>query len=277
MRPSMLIVSCQKPEHIKEALASNAGNIIFDLEDNVSIAAKDKARETLLQILPSADFHGKGVIVRINPIDTEYGLNDLEALRKMDIDAIVLPKATLDNVTKLDKMLEGTDIKILPLIESCISVEQSLFIVQNTRVLGLMLGAEDLCADLEVSRTKGGTEILYARQRIVNACKAVKKECFDTYFTDVEDSTGLMQDTSFANSIGFTGKACLSVRQISCINQVFIPTQSEVLYAKEVIRLANKEKAEGNGPYSIKGKMIDRHMITRAEKLLEKAKISGIH
>ena len=80
---------------------------------------------------------------------------------------------------------------------------------------GVLLGAEDLCADLGCARTRAGTEILYSRSRVVLAARAASVPCFDPPFTDAADDEGAKSDAQFARALGFTGKAAISPRHVN--------------------------------------------------------------
>jgi len=60
-------------------------------------------------------------------------------------------------------------------------------------VIALAIGLEDYTADLGVKRTRSGDESLYARMRIVNACKAAHVQPLDSVFPDFADPEGLKE------------------------------------------------------------------------------------
>ena len=87
-------------------------------------------------------------------------------------------------------------IKLIALIETAYGVETIYNIIKaSNRVVGVLLGGEDLTSDLGIKRTKEGEEIFYARNRVAIACKALKVDSIDTPFTDTNDFEGLAKDT----------------------------------------------------------------------------------
>lgn len=66
---SYLFVPANRPERFVKAQAAGADAVILDLEDAVSMDAKDVARQHLADYLAS----GGAGIVRINGIDTSWG------------------------------------------------------------------------------------------------------------------------------------------------------------------------------------------------------------
>lgn len=277
IRRSMLFIPGNNPGMVQSADVFNADCVIIDLEDSVALDEKDAARTLLKEATKSIKYEDVEIVVRINPFDTKYYALDVEVVKDLPIDAILLPKATVESVLDLDKQLTNTDIKINVLIETALGVEQVYQILDATeRCEGLMLGGEDLCADLSVPRTKEGQEIFYARGRVVMAAKALKKIVIDTPFTDTLDEEGLKKDSSFAKGLGFDGKAVINPRQIEVINKIFSPTQIEIEHAQAVIHAKEAALIQGLGVFSLNGKMVDLPIIKRAEHIINVSKKIGI-
>lgn len=278
MRRSLLFIPGNNPGMLQSSDVFEADAVIFDLEDAVSGTEKDSARFLVTSYLknysPSLE-----VIVRINGFDTPFYAEDLKALFMLDnLNTIMLPKARVEDLLQLSEMIKNNkkDIKIIPIIEQAISLIEVDQIAKLELVDGILLGAEDFTKDLEVTRTKEGVEIFYARNRIVTACKAYKIDAIDTPFTDTTDNEGLTKDTRFAKSIGMNAKSAIHPNQIETINQIFTPTTKEVDYAKRVLMARDEAFAKGLGVFSLDGKMVDKPVIERAEKVLEKAKKFGV-
>ena len=163
-------------------------------------------------------------------------------------------------------------IKIIPIIELCISLIEVDVIASLERVDGILLGAEDLSKDLEVVRTKEGEEIQYARCRIANACKAYKIDAIDTPFTDTNDKEGLGKDANHSKRLGMNAKSAIHPNQIEVINEVYLPTEKEIIWALRVVKAKEEAFAKGIGVFSLDGKMVDKPVIENAEKVILKAK-----
>ena len=282
MRRSLLFIPANNPNMIINGGILGADSLIFDLEDAVSPDEKDAARDLLKNALKAVNFRGCERIVRINGLDTPYWEEDLKAILPERPDAILLPKtSSAADIMVLDQkigeyendfeMVCGTT-RLIALLETARGVENALEIAEaSSRVIGLFLGAEDYAANIHCTRTSEGTEILYARSRVINAARAAGIEPYDTPFVNVNDLEGLMRDTEFAKGLGFGGKAAISPGHISVINQVFSPTASEVAYAKEVFETLEDAKRKGKGAVALRGKMIDAPIVARARQVLEMA------
>lgn len=281
MRRSMLFLPGNSPNILLNADFLGSDSIILDLEDAVAPTEKDSARILVRNAIKSLEYT-REVIVRINPVDSPYWQKDLEAIIPVRPDMIMPTKVSCvgdvkiiaEYIGKLEKeqgMEEGS-VKIIPLIETTLGVENAFEIASSDeRVKAIFLGGEDLTADLRCKRTKEGTEILYARSRMVMAARAAGVDVYDTPWTDVEDYEGLIKDASFAKGLGFSGKASISPRHVRFINDVFSPTAEEIQYAKDVFETIEKAKAEGKGVVSLRGKMIDAPIVARAKQVLEAA------
>ena len=274
MRRSMLFVPGNTPKMMTSCGFFGADAVIFDLEDAVSPTEKDAARDLVRYAIGNLHLCGSEVIVRVNSIETPMFLADLAAVVPQKPDLIMLPKTcTAEDIQMLAQMLDRLEaenglpagaVGILALIETALGVENAFSIASaSPRVQALFLGAEDLSADLHCKRTKEGTEILYARTRLVMAARAAG--------IDVYDDEGLCADAALAKSLGFTGKAAISPRHLGNINRCFSPTQAEVDHANEVLAALEEGKRQGRGAVALHGKMIDAPIAARAKRTLADA------
>ena len=287
MRRSMLFLPGNTPNMLINGNCLGSDAIIFDLEDAVSPAEKDAARILVRNTLRYMDFRGCETIVRINSIDTPYWQKDLDTVLPQKPNLILLPKtnsaadvqAADAYMTALEEKLglEADTVGLMPLIETALGVENAFTIATaSKRVKALFLGAEDLTADLQCKRTKGGAEIAYARSRMVMAARAAGVDVYDTPFTDVNDDEGIWVDARCAKALGFTGKASISPRHVEVINQVFSPTQKEIDYAYEVMDAITLAKEQGRGVIALHGKMIDAPIVARAQQTIAAAEALGL-
>lgn len=267
---SMLFMPGNNPGMLFSSSVLGADAIIIDLEDAVSASEKDAARILVREYLSGFE-NPTDVLVRVNPTDTPYFYDDMEMLVDMKLDAIMLPKASVESVKAIDKFLNerNSNLKVFALIETAMGVEDSLNILSaSDRIIGVLLGAEDLTLDLGAERTKASEEIRYSRQKIVAVSKALEIQAVDTPFTDTDDMEGLKKDAEFAKAMGMTGKAAISPRHVMTINDVFLPTEAEIEHAVRVCEGAIDAKEKGLGAWSLDGKMVDAPIIKRAVNLL---------
>lgn len=286
LRRTMLFMPGNTPAMLQDAGILGADSIILDLEDAVSLTEKDSARILVSEAIKNVDYSNVEVVVRINPFDTEFSQKDIDIIARVKPDALMVPKATEDELKAINKILTEIEvqegfasgsIKLIPIVETAYGVENVYSIIKSCdRIVGVLLGGEDLTSDLGIKRTKEGEEVFYARNRVAIACRAMKVDSIDTPFTDTNDFEGLTKDTSKAKGLGFTGKAAINPRQIDTIHSVYAPTKEEIKYAKRVLEVMEEAEKEGKGVFSLDGKMVDAPVINRAKNTVELAKILGL-
>jgi citrate lyase subunit beta/citryl-CoA lyase len=68
----------------------------------------------------------------------------------------------------------------------------------------------------------------------------------------------------------------INPNQIPLVHAAFAPTGDEVRKARRVIEAAREAEARGSGVVSLDGKMIDKPIVVRAERVLALAAASGV-
>jgi citrate lyase subunit beta / citryl-CoA lyase len=285
LRRTMLFIPGNNPGMLQNAGIMGADAVILDLEDAVSIAEKDSARILVREAIKNIDYNGVEVVVRINPLDNEFGPSDVEVIARVKPHALLVPKADEIEIAEIHKLLERIEeeegfekgsIAVIPLIETAYGLENVYNVIRSSdRVSAVLLGAEDLTADLGIKRSKEGEEIFYARNKVATACKAMKIDAIDTPYTDINDFEGLEKDTIRAKSLGMSGKAVINPRQIDTIHHVFAPSEEEIKHGLRIIEAMEEAKREGKGVFSLDGKMVDAPIINRALNTLEMARLVG--
>ena len=280
MLRSLLFLPGNNPNMLINGACLGADGVIFDLEDAVAPDQKDAARILVRNTMRYLDLGGCRRIVRINSVDTPYWQADLDEILPWKPDMILLPKSasprdilTVDAyMAAVEQQLGLEQVALMPLIETALGVENAYLIASAcSRVKALFLGAEDLSADLHCKRTKEGREIEYARTRLVMAARAAGIEVYDTPFTDVNDDEGAQKDAVLAKALGFTGKASISPRHVEGINSAFSPALEEIQYAYDVMDAIELAKQQGKGAISLRGKMIDAPIVSRAKQTIAAA------
>ena len=169
MRRSMLFIPGNTPNLLMNGDVLGADSIILDLEDAVSPAEKDSARILVRNALKSLHYKGCEIIIRINPVETDYWMKDLDEIIPLKPNMIMPPKVSgaqdvktvSEYIAKLEEKcgFEKNTVKLIPLIETAMGVENAFQIASaDERVPAMFLGGEDLTADLRCKRTKRATK-----------------------------------------------------------------------------------------------------------------------
>jgi citrate lyase subunit beta/citryl-CoA lyase len=271
VRRSILFSPGDKPELLRKAPASGADVLTFDLEDAVPPGQKETGRTSVREVLSDSDPSCE-LCARINPLGNG-GRLDLDAILDVPeaIDSIMLPKVSSpDDVRTLREELanRGVEWSILPLIETAAGVLSAPAIAAESNVDGVVFGAEDLAAEIGATRTETGEEISYARQRLVLAASAVGIDAIDTPVADFEDTALLETDTARSVRLGFDGKLAIHPGQVSIINAAYTPDEDEIEWA---VRVLDAREESDDGVFVVDGEMIDRPLITQAERIVARA------
>lgn len=283
MNRSFLFVPADSERKLQRAGSAGADALILDLEDSVAADARPDARLLAAEYLRGK----KDVWVRINPLDSNDAIADLEAVMPSAPAGIVLPKprnaadaiALSKHIDQLEQQhdIEHGQTRILAL---CTERPEALFALHSyvdatERLYGLSWGAEDLSAAVGASANRdeqGNWLPLYemARSFCLLAAAAAEVTALDTVFTDFRDGDGLLRYAASARRDGFTGMLAIHPAQIDTINAAFVPSTAEVEHARRVVALFDENP--GAGTVGMDGKMIDRPHLVQARRILDQLK-----
>lgn len=288
LRRSMLFVPGSNAAMLSNSFIYKPDAIMFDLEDSVALKEKDSARLLVAHALQQPLYKKYGIerVVRVNPLDSQFGELDLNAVVRAGVDVVRMPKTdTADDVIAMDAAITAIEkacgravgsTKLLAAIESPLGITQvNAIATASPRLIGIALGAEDYVRNLKTERSPEGIELLYARCAILQAARAAGLQAFDTVYSDVNNEEGFLREASLIKQLGFDGKSLINPRQIELVHNLFAPTAQEVAKAEQIINAAREAEVAGSGVASLNGKMIDSPIIERAKLVLERAK-SGI-
>lgn len=255
---SYLFVPGQSPERFSKAVASGADAIILDLEDAVGPDAKSRARDNVMMWLRK---DGEG-IVRINGVDSPWFEEDLAALSGCQPMTVMVPKAQPIALTTVAERLPGFPlIALIESVEGLALLRQSVACAQVDR---LAFGNLDFSADARISGT--GPVLDPARFEIVLASRLGGLHApIDGVTVELGDTDALKADIGRSRMAGFGAKLCIHPAQIDATNAGFIPSGTEIDWARRV--LAAIQTAAGS-VVQVDGKMVDRPVIERARQVL---------
>jgi citrate lyase subunit beta/citryl-CoA lyase len=270
-RRSVLFAPGDRPELLARAQRSGADVAVFDVEAAVAPDRKPGAREDVAEVLGAGEADCERC-VRVNPVGAG-AREDLSAVLDADRrpDSLMLPKVgSPEDVRALaDLLAERTaSLPVIALVETAAGVLHAEGIAAAAETDALVLGAEDLAADIGATRTAGNAEVSYARQHVVLAAGAAGVDAIDTLYTAYEDPAGLRLEAETAEQFGFDGKLAIHPAQVPVINAAFTPDEEAVVWARRVLAA---HETHGDGVFSLDGEMIDAPLVAQAETVLERA------
>jgi citrate lyase beta subunit len=267
---SLLFVPGNEERKLAKALGAGADAVVADLEDAVPAPEKAAARSLVARVLAEAQSQSL-VMARVNAVGTPFWEDDVRALSGLDLDALVLPKATPEAVAALGP--DGPP--LVAIVETAQGLRHAYETASSPRVAVLVLGAVDLGLELGLERRSDGQEVLFARsQLVVDSAAAGLRAPFDQVHLDTRDEKGLEADCRLARSLGLRGKACIHPAQIEIVNRVFSPGADEVARAKRVVEAYERAAEEGRGAVALDGEMVDLPVVERARRLVAEAERS---
>jgi citrate lyase subunit beta/citryl-CoA lyase len=286
LRRTRLYLPGTNPDLMLNAHLFGADCLILDLEDSVAPPEKYATRILVKHALAALEFGGSERIVRINPLSTPYGADDLEEIVAAGPDTLLIPKCESaadittveEHVARLEKRTGvAQPLFFMPLIETARGVLHAYEIAAaSPRTVALCFGAEDFTADLGVERTVEGKEHYVARSLIVLAAKAAGIQAIDTVYSDVQDLEGLAASAREAMAQGFDGKGVIHPSQIKPVHAAFSPSPEQIEKARKIVAALEEAQAKGLGVVSLGTKMIDAPVVARAQRLLERARAQGL-
>src|ERR1700684_1913635 len=92
LRRSVLYSPGSNARALEKCRTVPADAIVFDLEDSVPPAEKVAARAAVISTLGAGGVGPRERVARVNPLDSDWGRDDLLAVGAAGPDAILLPK-----------------------------------------------------------------------------------------------------------------------------------------------------------------------------------------
>ena len=272
-RRSVLYMPGANTRALEKAKSLPADSLILDLEDAVAPDAKPQARENIRAALATGFGHREAV-VRINGLNTQWGLDDLKAFADTKADAILLPKvesaSQIREVASLLKQFNpASTMKIWAMIETPLAIFTLPEIASSHPMLeALVLGTSDLVKDLHARHTPSRVETQTALSLSVLAARAHQLCVLDGVHLSLDDEDGLRQSCIQGRDMGFDGKTLIHPSQIALANQIFGPSPEEIDEARQRITAYEAAISSGAGIAVLNGKLVEELHIQDAKRIL---------
>lgn len=285
-RRALLYMPGDDRRKIEKATTLGVDSICMDMEDGVAANKKAEARSVIAQAMKELDFGKSERCIRINSIGSGLEKRDLVAALATHPDSIVVPKIeTAEQIKWVSGHIESYELSSnlnIGAIRLLIGVETAKGILNlkeiaesDKRLEAIIFGAEDYAASIGATRTKEGTEVLYARSAVVTTCAANDLQAIDMVYIDFRDLEGLRVEAEQGAGLGFSGKQIIHPNQVVPVQEAFTPSDEAIEYARRVVESFEVSQKEGKGAYALDGKMIDMPLLKNAQKVLDRAKAAG--
>lgn len=276
-----------------KAAATDADQVMFDLEDACALSQKVAARQTVIEALRTLDFGTKIRTFRPNNVRTKFFYRDLidvvEAAGQY-LDGVVIPKVNgPEDILFVDRLLSQIEenvglptghITIEALIESAEGVLHAEQIAKATpRMGGLVFGLVDFAGDIG-AKELGAEQFFfynYAKAKTITAARAAGITCVDGVTIAIRDLDACRRDAQMAARMGFDGKWAIHPTQVPVINEAFTPTSDEIERAQRIVSAYERAGVEqGLGAIAIDDTMIDAAQLRVDRKTLALARKAGL-
>ncbi|WP_322055136.1 HpcH/HpaI aldolase/citrate lyase family protein [Paraburkholderia bannensis] len=257
---SYLFVPGSRPERFERALESGADAVIIDLEDAVEPAAKEAARENIANWVSRRH----PVLVRINGRATPWFEADAKLGALDGVAGIVLPKAESAEDVTATVALARRRVNVYPLIESALGMWNAMAIAKAPFVKRLMFGTLDFIA--EMGMPDDGEPLNHYRSQLALISRVAGIDTpVDGVTPDIHDIARIERDALNGKRLGFGAKLCIHPKQVEAVHSVFRPSEQELAWA---VRVAEAASEAGAGAITVDGKMVDRPVLLRAQRIL---------
>jgi citrate lyase subunit beta / citryl-CoA lyase len=267
-RRSVLYMPGSNARAIEKARTLAADAVILDLEDSVAPDAKAAARRQVTDAVSAGGFGAREVIVRINGLDTQWWLDDLNAVGKAKPDAVLVPKVSMPNhledvAERLVDISADQKIRVWAMMETPLAMLNARDIAaaasdMETRLAAFVMGTNDLAKETRAKIAPGRAAMLPWLMNCVAAARAFGLDILDGVYNDLADAEGFSRECAQGRDMGFDGKTLIHPNQIGPCNAAFSPSAEDVAQAKNIIAAFELPENRDKGVVQLDGRMIER-------------------
>ena len=262
------------------AWESDAGAIIFDLEDSVPDTHKAAARDALMSMQRPAGWT-REIFVRLNSFGTVNFDLDLRTVTSMEVSVtgVMLPKVERGvQVVAVDGAIAsceryGHSLALILLIETPGGVMRVAELVDCgvKRVVAFAFGAEDYRAGMRVDALDPALAD-FARATVSNAAAALGIPAIDAPLLQLHVPDLLRTAALHARALGFQSKFAIHPSQVSVIHEAFadgLHGGIDRAWALRAMDAYERAGRDGQGSVALDGRMIDEATMKRVRDILK--------
>src|SRR5579883_1314688 len=277
-RRSVLYLPGSNPRALAKARRLAADALILDLEDSVAPEQKASAREQVAAAVREGGFGRREVVVRINPLQSPWGRDDLAAASAALPDAILLPKvdgpgAVMQAARELREAGAPEGVRLWAMMETPLAILNAGSIAAVSadpaaRLDVLVMGLNDLAKETRARLTPGRSAMTAWLATCVAAARAHHVDIIDGVYNDIADLEGFKAECEQGRDLGLDGKTLIHPSQIEICNEVFAPTKAEIDAAAAIIAAFDEPENHGKGVIQIDGRIVERLHADMARRTL---------
>ena len=273
-RRSALYMPGANTRALEKGRSLPADCLILDLEDSVAADAKSEARENIRNALKAGGYGYRELVIRINPLSSPWGFDDLASASTSGADAVLLPKVeSADTVRQAEAVMvmagAPPEMGIWAMMETPIGMLHVEEVAgAAARLECLVMGTSDLAKDLHAGHTRDRMPMITSLGICLLAARAYGLAILDGVHLDLRDDEGLAYSCRQGLNMGFDGKTLIHPRTLAIANEVFSPSPEEVEWSHKIIEAHAAAVAEGKGVAVYEGKLIENLHVENAQRMV---------
>lgn len=271
-RRSALFTPADDAEMLRKAVRTDADAFIFDLEDAVHPAKRERSRENLRSVVPDLDVD-REVAIRVNGWGTDDCALDLATALDVGADAVALPMVESGRDVRETWAAMQTLAADPPTLRVTVETPTGMHAggdvaaaCRETGVASLGFGFADYCTAVG---SPGMPDRIRKRLELLTVELAAMGDVdpVSSVHLDIDDEAGLRRVAERARETGFVGMTAIHPAQVTVINEAFTPPQDEIELAR---RLVEAFDATEKDALHVEGVFLDTATIDRYRRLLER-------
>ena len=266
---SALFMPASNARAIEKARGLECDAVILDLEDAVAPEVKEAARDQALAAARDGGFGPRLLVLRVNALDTEWGVADCRAAAGAGFDAVLLPKVSHPDHLAAARSVLG-EVPLWAMIETCAAMLALPAIAAAPGLACLVAGTNDLAKDMRCTPGADRAPLLPHLTAIVTVARAHGLIALDGVSNVLADTPELTAECAAGAAFGFDGKTLIHPAQIAPANRAFSPSPERVAWARRVIAAFGLPEHAGKGAIRVDGEMVERLHLAEAERIVSK-------
>ncbi len=248
--------------------------VILDLEDMVGPDAKPDARAAAVDAVRHGEFGHREVVIRVNGLNTRWGMEDLAAAARARPDAVLVPKISSPGNLETARAALGETIPLWAMIETAIAIVRLDAIGAASVSNGVgawVIGSNDLASDMRCAHNVERPGLLTALSMSVTAARAYGLAILDGVFNDLTNPDGLAIQCDQAAALGFDGKTVIHPNQLDATNRAFSPGDAALARARAIVAAFDAPENVGQSVLKVDGHWVERMHYDDAVRLMRVA------
>lgn len=275
-RRSVLYMPGANERAMEKAKTLPADSLILDLEDSVAPEVKATARDSVCAAVKGGGYGRRELVIRVNAIETFWGMDDLRAAASAAPDAILVPKVSQPgDIVTVAKVLGSIGAQPKTRLWAMMETPSSILNVREIAALGadpdnrlgcLVMGTNDLLKESRARALHNRIAVVPWLAMAIVAARAYGLDILDGVYNDYRDEAGFRAECEHGRTLGMDGKTLIHPSQVAPCNEVFSPTEEEVTWSRAIIKAFEQPENVHKGVITVEGKMVERLHLVQARR-----------